>query len=470
MTSIKDDIDQKFRQVAIPYLEKYIAIKSLSPAFDPHWEESGEIARALELFSAFVGQLEIPGCEAWVSQIKGRTPALVIEVPPSSPEIVAPGVLLYGHLDKQPASGPWMEGTDPFEPHMRGDLLYGRGVVDDGYSIFAALLAIDALARRGLPYPRSVVIIEASEESGSPDLSAHLDRAKEVLGEIGLVVCLDAGGLDFERVWVTTSLRGNLVIRVNVKVLEHGVHSGEAGGVVPSSFRILRQLLSRIEDERTGELIPQLLRPEIPQFFIDGANALDSQLRDPLARAFPIVDGLALDGDGAQRILAQTWKSSLSAIGISGIPDVDEGGNVLRANTQLKISLRIPPSVDPLAAQDAIVELLSNDPPYGALVEIECEEPAAGWVANIPAPWLMDALSRGSQDAFGKDPGFCGEGGSIPFLAMLGERFPTAQFVATGALGPGSNAHGPNESLNIAFASGICTVVGHLLIAASLCE
>ncbi len=464
--SFFDAVNDSFRTHALPALAEYVSIKSLSPAFDPEWAVHGEIDRAMAHLAAWAEACPIPGITVSASRIEGITPALVVEIPAAHGGTGT--VLMYGHMDKQPASAPWANGSDPFKAVVAGDSIFGRGVADDGYALFAALTGVAELHQRGIPSPRCVVLIEASEESGSPDLDAHVEALAPWLGEVGLVVCLDSGGLDFERLWVTTSLRGNLVVTIDVEVLEYGVHSGSAGGVVPSSFRILRSLLERVEDSATGAILPAFLNAEIPEFHRRQAEALDRELDDPLAQAFPLVEGMQLMGaSGAERLLAQTWCPSLAFTGIEGVPDIPSGGNVLRARTKGKISLRLPPSVDAPAAQRALVELLSADPPYGARVTVEAEAPAQGWVAPEPGGWLADALDQGSRDGFGRPAGYCGEGGSIPFLATLGARFPNAQFVATGVLGPGSNAHGPDESLRIPAAVGVSVAVAHLVAAAA---
>ncbi len=466
MESFRTLVDEKFRNNALGTLMQYVSIPSLSPAFDAEWEASGAIEGAMELLARWAQSREIPGLSVEISRLEGRTPAMVIEVAPSAAS--SETVLIYGHLDKQPATAPWLHGSDPFLARRDGDKIFGRGVVDDGYAIFAALSAIEALAATASPYPRCVVLIEASEESGSPDLNAHLDALEAQLGDVALVVCLDSGGLDFERLWITTSLRGNLVLTIDVAVLDHGVHSGEAGGVVPSSFRILRQLLSRIEDQTTGEVIVPELSAEIPELYRRHATNLATELNDPLSRAFPLVGGLKLLGaDATERILNQTWRPALALTGIEGIPDTASGGNVLRAGTKAKISVRLPPSVDALQANAVLEDLLGADPPHGASVTVASESPAQGWVAPPLSPWLEEALTLASMDGFGKAPGFCGEGGSIPFLAALTERFPHADFVATGALGPSSNAHGPDESLSISTAVGVSVALAHLIQAAS---
>ncbi|WP_298337858.1 M20/M25/M40 family metallo-hydrolase [Ferrimicrobium sp.] len=464
MESLRAHLESTIRTDVVSLLAEYGSIPCLSPAFDRNWVESGHIERALGLYQRWIDAREVPGLTSSIQRIAGRTPLLVVDIPGSEPSPGQETVLLYGHLDKQPATDPWSEGLSPFASVLHGEHLFGRGMVDDGYAAPLVIAVVEELARQHISYPHCVLIVEACEESGSPDLDAHLEELLPTIGQVRLVVCLDSGGLDFQRLWVTSSLRGNLVISINVSVLENGVHSGEAGGVVPSSFRILRSLLSRIEDPETGAILPEFLNSEIPTFHQEQAKRLSQDLGDPLARLFPLLGTTQLMGtDGAERILNQTWRPSLSFIGIDGVPRVPDGGNVLRPFTTGKISLRLPPTVNARAAQEQLVALLVADVPYGAHVEIETESPAQGWVAKEPSPWLAAALEEGSTEGFGRPAAFCGEGGSIPFMATLGERFPNADFVATGALGPGSNAHGPDESLYLPAAIGVATTLAAVL-------
>jgi len=459
-----DLIEARFMNDALNELRRYVEIECLSPDFDPAWSSNGEIDRALELLASWARQRHLRDAQITVRTLQDRTPALLVEVPAFGGGQGT--ALLYGHLDKQPPLGDWSEGLGPFTPVQRGDLLFGRGTADDGYSLFAAMLALESLQAMGTPHPRCAILIEASEESGSPDLEAHLDDLGDQLGEVDLVVCLDSGALSYDRLWVTTSLRGCVMLSVEVEVLDHGVHSGEASGVVPSSFRILRQLLDRLEDPETGEMLIPELDAHIPSHHLAAASHLSAEMGDPLAHHFPVVKGLELMGrDGAERLIRQSWSAALSVIGVDGIPSVAEGGNVLRASTTLKLSIRTPPSVDAQRAQDSLIAVLQAEPPSGATVTVTGNHPAPGWVAPTPARWLADALAEASEEAFGRSPNFVGEGGSIPFLASLGKRFADAQFVVTGVLGPGSNAHGPDESLHLPTAVGVTTAVASVLAA-----
>jgi acetylornithine deacetylase/succinyl-diaminopimelate desuccinylase-like protein len=444
-------IDAAWEERVLPALCEYTRIPSLSPAFDPDWAERGAIREAAELLRAWVRDQDRTLHNELV-ELPGRTPVLLIDNGGSGDPIV-----VYGHLDKQPPLGEWRRGLAPYEPVREGDRLYGRGTADDGYSMFAA---VTGLLAAGGGHGRVLIFIEASEESGSPDLLAHLENLKERIGTPRLVICLDSGGLSYDRLWLTTSLRGNLVATVRVEVLTQGIHSGAGGGVVPSSFRIMRRILSGIEDEVTGRiLLPELQGAGIPAAHRTNIEAVAAEFPDG---AVPAVDGLhLLAADPVDRLVARTWGAALEVTGADGLPKPRDGGNVLRPSTTLKFSLRLPPDVDAQVACDALISAIATD--EGAHITIDMETPAQGWIAPPLEPAVAATLSRVSKERFGHEPGLVGEGGSIPFLADLQEGFPRTQFVATGVLGPHTNHHGPNESLHIPMAKAVTHAVAELL-------
>jgi acetylornithine deacetylase/succinyl-diaminopimelate desuccinylase-like protein len=444
-------IDAAWEERVLPTLCEYTRIQCLSPAFDPAWAERGAIMQAAELLRDWVKNQDA-SLSADIILLPGRTPILLIDNGGSGDPI-----LIYGHMDKQPPLGEWRSGLAPFEPVRQGDLLYGRGTADDGYSTFAA---VTGLLAAGGGKGRVLILIEASEESGSPDLSAYVAHLSDRIGRPTLVICLDSGGLSYDRLWLTSSLRGNLVATVRVDVLTEGIHSGAGGGVVPSSFRILRRILDRIEDQESGRiLLPQLLGAGIPEAYRTNIESLAVEFPDS---ALPIVDGLhLLAPDPVDRLIARTWSAALEVTGMDGIPASRDGGNVLRAFTTLKFSLRLPPDVDAQVATDALISAISTD--EGAHITIDMEPAAQGWVAPPLDDDIAATLGRVSQERFGRAPGFVGEGGSIPFLADLQKGYPGTQFVATGVLGPHSNAHGPNEALHIPMAKAVTQAVAGLL-------
>jgi acetylornithine deacetylase/succinyl-diaminopimelate desuccinylase-like protein len=460
--SVTDRVAQVWDADALPAISDYIRIPNVSPAFDADWDAHGHMGRAVDLVEAWLASRPVKGATVDVVTLEGRTPVIIVDVPGTSDDVV----LLYGHLDKQPPMVGWRDGLGPWEPVLEGDRLYGRGAGDDGYAAFAAMTAIEAVQQAGGTHARCIVLIEGSEESGSPDLPAYMEALADRLGTPSLVICLDSGCASHDRLWITTSLRGLLALDVTVRVLDEGVHSGAAGGVVPSTFRILRGLLDRVEDVRTGAvLVPELHVTVPPDREVELADTAGG-LGDAVAGEFPFIPGVAgvNPGDPVAQLRAKTWEPAMELIGIDGVPAVVDGGNVLRPFTTARLSFRLPPTCDPHAARDALVRVLTADPPYGASVAVTDDGAlASGWNAPPTAPWLRDAIEEASVAAFGAPARSMGEGGTIPFMAMLGERFPSAQFIITGVLGPGSNAHGPNEFLDLPTAKAVTVAVAHLL-------
>jgi acetylornithine deacetylase/succinyl-diaminopimelate desuccinylase-like protein len=455
-------IDQCWGDEIVPALVEYIRIPNKSPSFDPDWAAHGHMEEAVSLFEGWARAKlpSLPGAALETVRLPGRTPVILIDIPGTG----AATVLLYGHLDKQPEMTGWAEGYGPWTPRLDGDKLYGRGGADDGYAMFGALSALLALREQEVPHARCVVLIEACEESGSYDLPHYVDHLAERIGSPALVVCLDSGCGNYDQLWLTTSLRGIASGTLTVQVLDEGVHSGDAAGIVPSSFRILRQLLSRLEDEKTGAVLPSELYAQIPPERVAQARRAAASLGDTVYSKFPLMPGMApMTDDLTELVLNRTWRPQLAVIGIDGLPEPINAGNVLLPTTVAQLSLRLPPTVNADAAGAVIGTLLQEDPPYGARVTFKAGAGAAGWNAPALSPWLEQSLARASASAFGAPPAYMGEGGSIPFMAMLGEKFPQAQFVVTGVLGPHSNAHGPNEFLHIPTARRISLVIAQIL-------
>jgi acetylornithine deacetylase/succinyl-diaminopimelate desuccinylase-like protein len=446
-----------FERDALDTLIEFAAIPALSPMFDAEWAAHGHLEDAAQLLATWARARKLANVDVTIHRLEGLTPTLVVTVDSTAGE--GGTVVLYGHLDKQPPLGNWSEGLDPFKPVRRGNRLYARGVSDDGYAVFSALLAIEAMEANGIPHGRCVVLIEASEESGSSDLEAYLDALAEHLGAVELLICLDSGALTYDRLWVTMSLRGVLNLEVTVRVLAQGQHSGSVSGIVPSSFRVLRQLLDRLEDSTTGDVLVPEMRSDIPAEHVKSAHDIADEFGDVIARELPTLEGVELMGaSAAERQLRRNWYPTLSVIGMGGIPSPDIAGNVLRPFTTVVLSFRLPPNVDSLRAAAAVEKLLTTDVPSHAQVSVSMV-PADGWVAPAFAPWLAPALEKASLDAFGRSVGFTGEGGSIPFLGSLAKRYPGVQFVATGVGGPQSNAHAIDEMLDLPTAVGVTNAV-----------
>lgn len=291
-----------------------------------------------------------------------------------------------------------------------------------------------------------------------------MDHCSDLIGEPNLVICLDSGAGNYEQFWTTTSLRGLIGCTLRVDILTEGIHSGGGSGIASSSFRIIRQLLSRLEDEKSGHIIVEDLKVNIPDNRIKEVQSMVNVLGDEVFNTLPWTENaIPITDDKVEMVLNNTWRSMLSVVGADGLPAVKDGGNVLRPYTTVKLSLRIPPTLDAISAQKIVKELLMSEPPYGAAVSVEFEEPATGWEAPPLTQWLEDAIQQASVAVFNKPALAMGEGGTIPFMSMLGEKFPNAQFVITGVLGPQSNAHGPNEFLHVPFAKKLTACIGMII-------
>jgi len=453
-------VDALWDREIVPRLQDYIRIPCKSPHFDADWEAHGHIEQAVQLAAQWCRQQPIPGMTTEIVRLPGRTPLLFLEIPGDAPGTV----LLYGHLDKQPEMTGWRAGLSPWEPVIEGDLLYGRGGADDGYAVFASLAAVMALHEQGVPHARCVAMIECCEESGSYDLPAYLEALAPRVGQVDLVIGLDSGCSNYEQLWFTTSLRGIAAGTLRVEVLTEGVHSGDASGIVPSSFRIARLLLDRLEDPNTGRILPSEFHCAIPEERLEQARAVGAMLGDEIYGKYPYAGGTrTMAADPAQAVLNKTWRPFLSVIGANGLPPIANAGNVLRPCTELKLSLRIPPLIDGRLATQDLKRILEADPPHGAKFSFEADQGATGWHAPPSAPWLLEAAQGASQAIFAKPAAMQGSGGTIPFMGMLGKHYPQAQFLITGVLGPKSNAHGPNEFLHVAYAKRLTACVAMVL-------
>jgi acetylornithine deacetylase/succinyl-diaminopimelate desuccinylase-like protein len=471
----------------VPALTDYIGVPAKSPMFDAAWAEHGLLDRVVRDAAAWVESRKVPGLTLEVLRLPGRTPVLFFDVPSTRPATYDDGsrasgdtVLLYGHLDKQPEFTGWRKDLGPWTPKYENGLLYGRGGADDGYAVYAAISAIEALQAQGLPHPRCVGLIESCEESGSQDLPAYIATLgtgpNTRLGQVGLVVCLDSGAANYDQLWLTTSLRGMVSGVLKVEILTEGIHSGDASGLVPSSFRILRQVLDRLEDSATGELLPQSFHCAVPPARMQQAQATAAILGDEVWRRMPWACGadggptLPTTTDPVRGLLNRTWRPTLSVTGVDGFPDLGNAGNVLRPHTAFKLSLRLPPLVDGNEASIKLKALLEDNAPYNAKVTFHADGRAGalgatGWNAPDLSPWLEGALNRASHTHFGAPLGYVGQGGTIPLMSMLGKAFPKAQMMVCGVLGPKSNAHGPNEFLHVPYGKKLTAAVAEVMAA-----
>lgn len=459
-TNLINFVEKNWNEAILPTLKEYIQIPNKSPAFDPDWQKHGHMERAVVLLANWCKAQNLKNAVLTIHRAPNTTPLLMIEVPGNGKNTI----LLYGHLDKQPEMVGWDKDLGPWQPVEKNDRLYGRGGADDGYAVFAALTAIKALQQQGQSHSRCVILIEACEESGSADLPFYIEKLQDQIGKPELIICLDSGCGNYEQFWCTTSLRGLMNGVLKIEILKEGVHSGSAGGVIPSPFIILRQLLGRIEDENTGNILVQDLKVSIPQNRISEAKVVADALGEKVWSEFPFVaNAKPITEDKVELVLNRTWRPALTVTGIEGVPALKDAGNVLLPEIAVMLSMRIPPTCDATAAAKAIKSRLETDPPYNAQVIFTQKDVADGWNAPEMTSWLNEAVNQASQNYFGKPTLHWGEGGSIPFMGILGKKFPEAQFVITGVLGPQSNAHGPNEFLHLPTAKKLTCCIAEIL-------
>ncbi|MFO1339525.1 MAG: M20 family metallopeptidase [Burkholderiaceae bacterium] len=468
-------VAEAWRERIVPQLTDYIAVPAKSPLFDPEWEAHGLIDRVVRDAAAWVDSRKVPGLTLEVIRVPGRTPVIFFELASTKPGSTQTA-LMYGHLDKQPEFSGWRSDLGPWTPKIEDGKLFGRGGADDGYAVYAAVSAIEALKAQGIAHPRIVGLIESCEESGSFDLPFYLDQLKGRLGDVSLVVCLDSGAGNYDQLWLTSSLRGNITGTLKVEILTEGIHSGDASGLVPSSFRILRQVLDRLEDSKTGHLLPGVFHCEIPAERVAQARATAATLSDEVWKRYPWACGadggvaLPTTTDPVEALLNRTWRPTLSITGVDGLPALSNAGNVLRPYTAFKLSLRLPPLVPGHEAAVALKRLLEDNAPYNAKVTFQPDGRmddwgATGWNAPATSPWLEGALDAASRTHFGEPLGYIGQGGTIPLMNLLQQGFPKAQMMVCGVLGPKSNAHGPNEFLHLGYGERLTAAVAEVVAA-----
>jgi acetylornithine deacetylase/succinyl-diaminopimelate desuccinylase-like protein len=455
----------------VKQLTDYIQIPAKSPGFDKDWAANGYIETVLRNAAQWVEAQKVEGLKLEIIRLPGRTPVLFFDIPATRPES-AQTVLMYGHMDKQPEFTGWRNDLGPWTPKYEDGKLFGRGGADDGYAVYASIAAVQALKAQKVAHPRIVGLIETCEESGSYDLLPYIDVLRPRLGDVALVICLDSGAGNYDQLWLTTSLRGMASGTLKVEVLTEGVHSGDASGLVPSSFRIMRQVLDRLEDSATGRLLPASFHCEVPAERLAQAKATAAILGDEVYKRFPWAHydcggstsfALPTTTDPVQALLNRTWTPTLSVTGAEGFPALKDAGNVLRPYTAFKLSLRLPPLVDAASAVAQMKALLEDNAPYQAKVTFESNGGATGWNAPGTAPWFEQALNAASQAHFGSGVGYIGQGGTIPLMNMLSEGFPQAQMMVCGVLGPKSNAHGPNEFLHVPYAKKLTAAVAQVI-------
>ncbi len=406
-------------------LERLIRIPSISHAgYDPApVRRSAEATR--DLFAAL-------GLESRVLQVDGCDHPAVFARLPEPPG--APTVLLYAHHDVQPTGPRGLWRSDPFEPVERDGRLYGRGADDDKSGIVTHLGALRAHDAR--PPVGVTVFIEGEEEFGSPHLAEYLRRHADEL-RADAVVLADTGNWRVSEPALTTSLRGNVACIIEVRTLEHAVHSGEYGGPIPDALTVLARTLAALHDERGNVAVPGRATARRPSVEID-----EGQLR----RDAGVRPGVRLIGEGS--INERRWaRPAIDVLGIDA-PRVQESSNQLVPSARAKVSLRLAPGDDPEVAARALVAFLEGHVPWGAEVRVSVESRGKPYQLETQGE-AFDAMRRAMTEAYGRAPVDVGGGGSIPFVADLATANPHGALLLTGAGDPTSSPHSENESVHL---------------------
>jgi acetylornithine deacetylase/succinyl-diaminopimelate desuccinylase-like protein len=454
-----EDAKKDFEASMLPGLQEFVKIDNLSPDYDPEWETNGKAEKAGMHLINWAKAQGVKGLKAELIKEPGMTHMVFIEIDAQG---IDKTVLLYGHFDKQPPLGVWDEGLHPNKPVIKDGLLYGRGASDDGYALFTIVESVKLIQLQNGKHGRIVITIESGEESGSPDLVPYLKKLKDRIGNPDLMICMDSGCKDYYSLWLTTSLRGVAAFEVEVECLKESVHSGTGSGVAPDSFTVLRLLLDRLDDPKTSKVVAPL-NVEIPKYRIEDAEKLaEYEKEKTVTEAVKLLDGVKpLTEDYKEIILNNTWRPTVVVTGMSGFPVAETAGNVLRAKTKAKISVRLPPIFDCKESEKILSDILTKDPPYNSKVNVKIVASGNGWAAKDMHASLKKSFSESSKLLFGKDYYNCGEGGSIPFISELGELYPKCEILVTGVLGPGSNAHCLNECLNLDYTIKMIVALAH---------
>ncbi|CDW83647.1 peptidase m20 [Stylonychia lemnae] len=456
-------VDEHYDSWFVPGLSDFVRVPNLTMMADNNFATNGLIQQAMECVDNYINKLDVQGLKRHVFHPEGSNPLVVYVIDGS--EGATRNVMLYGHLDKQPWGAGWEEGLAPNDPQIRGDYMYGRGSSDDGYSAFATMLAVKSIQLAGGKLPRVVLVLETEEESGSPNLIPLLNLAEDVIGKPDACFCMDSGALDYDQLWLTSSLRGVCNVDLTIEGGKVGYHSGETGGIIPETFRVARALLNRLDNCDTGRVTEDLQVP-VPDFKQQEADSLSEKYGDKLFKKYNLNEGVQyINEDNIPELyLNKVWRPNLSITGAEGLPPIAAAGNVLRPKTTIRCSMRLCPAFDAHEAEKIITNKLTTDVPYNAKVTVSGGHAGNGWCQKHLQEWLHNALTEAGHKFFGgKDYGSFGEGGSIPFLNELQKKYPDTQIVAMGLVGPGANIHGPNENINLVYAKKLVKTLAHVI-------
>lgn len=459
----KEFIHNAWSGETLDALKDFIRLPSKSAAFDADWEAHGLLLKAIQQAATW-GTQRFPQGTFDILSRPGITPALFIDLPATGGHTGSP-VFFYGHFDKQPETEGWSEDLGPWTPVVRNGRLYGRGASDDGYSFYAALTAVLALEASHTPHPRIVGFFETDEESGSRDLKTYLSEIAPRCGDPCLLGILDLGVCDYNRIWLTRSLRGVVSFKLTVDVLEHPVHSGIASGIVPSSFAIMRELLDRLEDPATGHVKLQAFHTSLSEENAESIKHCARILKQQVI-SFPYAgDTKPRSSDPAEAIRRNTWEPSLSILGADGLPPTSAASALLRSSTTLALSFRIPPHVDPQNALAEATRAVTENVPSNARVTIRDAHAESGFETPALAEWLEAAVDSASKLNFNNSFEYCFEGATIGTMKDFQYAFPNASFLNMGVLGAIENAHAPDESILLDYVERLTCALADIIAA-----
>ena len=450
--SLKKYVEKQFTTNVLPNLMNFIRIPNLSPFFDPNWDTNGLLLKAANLIVSYANSLNIKNAEINLLQDSPYTPLIFIDVPASRPNDQRT-VLFYAHYDKQPHGKGWDEDKSPVDPVIIDGRLYGRGSSDDGYALFSILTVIKACQDYNCPLPRICCIFEGAEESRDTDLKYYFNKLMPVLGQnIVAFIPLDSGCSDYNRLWITNSLRGYMDFDINITTLERESHYGpEASGVIAENLFLLRKIYDGIIDSTNGEFkLEEFKVNEIPQIIQEQMDKEVEVFGDEFIKTIPLYDGVSpLKNDVKELMINNRWKPTINILGVDNCPKKEEGGFGIYPSIKVHLSIRVPPLVDKDKAIESLKNALSANTYFGAQVSLGYYEFGEGAVMGNMANRTIKILNTASKEFFGNESIFSGGGGSIPFITYFQSFYPNADILCTGILGADSHEHGPNENLNI---------------------
>ena len=457
---VKQTVDEHWDSWYVEGLKDFVRVPNLSLMCDPEFYTNGNTEKAIDVVEAYAQKIGVEGLVRHVLKPEGSS-HLVVYVH----EGEGPNIMLYGHLDKQPHGSGWDEDKHPTEPTIKNGWMYGRGASDDGYSAFSTLLALKAVQNAGKKLPRIALVLETEEESGSPNLLDLLEKAKDLIKVPDYCFCLDSGTLDYENLWLTSSLRGVVILDLDVSAGKINFHSGTTGGIVPETFRVVRELLNRIDDPTTGRVVDALQPAETPAWKIAEAEEIVAKYGKQICNQYGVEEGVKYMNEDklVEMYLDNVWRPNVSITGAEGLPPMADAGNVVRSHTKVRISMRLSPIQDAKEVEKKLIELLTTDVPYNCKVTISGDHAGSGWCKKQFDDKLETALKEAGDKYYGKATASFGMGGAIPFLKELERKYPTTQICALGLLGPDSNAHAPNEGIDLEYARKLTCCLGHMI-------